>query len=123
MLFLKKCGKALGFSILFLLLLTLIVTLLNYVGIFGLSIVKAFSYITPFISFFIGGILLGKQSINKGWLEGLKLGLISIVLLFCFNFLALNQGYTTSNLILYIVVLLGCILGSMVGINMKKEQN
>lgn len=123
MLFLKNSGKALGFSILFLLIFTFMITVLNYIGFLGLSIVKAFSYITPFISFFIGGILLGKKSITKGWLEGLKLGFISIILLFCFNFLALNQGYTISNLLLYIIVLLGCILGSMVGINMKKEQN
>lgn len=123
MLFLKNSGKALGFSILFLLVLTFIVTLLNYVGLFSLSLVKIFSYITPFLSFFIGGVILGKKSITKGWLEGLKLGLISIVILFCFNFLALNQGYTIANFILYIIVFLGCILGSMIGINMKKEQN
>jgi len=123
MLFLKKCGKALGVSILFLLILTFVVTLFNYIGFFSLSVVKIFRYITPFLSFFIGGVLLGKQSMNNGWLEGLKLGLISIVLLFCFNFLALSQGYSISNLILYMIVLVGNILGSMIGINMKKEQN
>lgn len=123
MIFLKNSGRALGFSVLSLLILTFVVTFLNYIGLFGLSIVKAFSYITPFISFLIGGILLGKRSSNKGWLEGLKFGIISIALLFIFNFLALNQGYTINNLVLYFIVLIGSILGSMLGINMKKEQN
>lgn len=123
MIFLKNSGKALGFSVLSLLILTFIVTFLNYIGLFGLSIVKAFSYITPFMSFLIGGILLGKRSSNKGWLEGLKFGIISIALLFIFNFLALNQGYTINNLVLYFIVLIGSILGSMLGINMKKEQD
>lgn len=123
MLFLKNSGKALGISFLSLLLLTFLVTLFNYVGIFGLSLVKVFSYLTPFLSFLIGGIILGKKSINKGWLEGLKLGVIAIAILFIFNFLALDGGYSLANLILYMVVLLSCILGSMIGINMKKEQN
>lgn len=123
MIFLKNSGKALGFSVLSLLILTFIVTFLNYIGLFGLSIVKAFSYITPFMSFLIGGILLGKRSSNKGWLEGLKFGIISIALLFIFNFLAFSQGYTINNLVLYFIVLIGSILGSMLGINMKKEQN
>lgn len=123
MLFLKNSGKALGISLLGLLILTFFITLFNYIGIFSLSIVHAFSYITPFISFFIGGVILGKNSINKGWLEGLKLGLIAIAILFIFNFLAFSGGYSLANLILYSIVLLGCVLGSMIGINMKKEQN
>lgn len=123
MLFLKNIGKAIGFSLLSLLLLTFVITLLNYIGLFGMTIVKAFRYITPFFSFFIGGIMIGKNSHNKGWLEGMKLGLISIIFLFIFNFLALDKGYTVANLICYMLVFLGSVLGSMIGINMKKEQD
>ena len=84
--------------------------------------VNIFSYIIPFLSFFIGGFILGRKSINKGWLEGIKLGLICIFILFIFNFLAFNQGYSLNNLINYLIVLLANILGSMIGINTKKDQ-
>ena len=123
MLFLKKIIKSLGFSIGILLGLTLIITILNYIGIIGTTIVDAFSYITPFISLFIGGLLLGKESNNKGWLEGIKYGLICIVIFFIFNFLAFNQIFNTKSIILYIVTLIASILGGMIGINMKKNDD
>ena len=122
MLFLKNGSKSLLISIIILLITTFIITLFNYIGIFGLGLVNIFSYIIPFIAFFIGGFLLGKKSINKGWLEGLKLGLICIFILFIFNFLAFNEGYSISNLILYSIILIANILGSMLGINKKKDQ-
>ncbi len=123
MLFLKKIIKSLGFSIGILLGLTLIITILNYIGIIGTTIVDAFSYITPFIALFIGGLLLGKESNNKGWLEGIKYGLICIVIFFIFNFLAFNQIFNTKSIILYIVNLIASILGGMIGINMKKNDD
>lgn len=123
MLFFKKIIKSLGFSIGILLGLTLIITILNYIGIIGTTIVDAFSYITPFIALFIGGLLLGKESNNKGWLEGIKYGLICIVIFFIFNFLAFNQIFNTKSIILYIVTLIASILGGMIGINMKKNDD
>jgi len=121
-LFLKNCWKPLLISFISILVLTFIITLFNYINLFSLNIVNIFSYIIPFISFFIGGILLGKKSINKGWLEGIKLGLICIFILFVFNFLAFNQGYSISNFINYGIVLISNILGSMIGINTKKDR-
>lgn len=122
MIFLKNGSKSLLISIISILVFTFIITLFNYIGIFSLNLVNIFSYIIPFFSFFIGGFLLGKKSVNKGWLEGLKLGLISLFILFIFNFLAFNEGYTISNIIFYAIVLVATILGSMVGISKKKDQ-
>lgn len=121
MLFLKNYSKSLGISVLILLVLTFIVTLLNYIGLFGLSMVNIFSYITPFLSLFIGSFILGKKSNNKGWLEGLKFGLIMNIIFLLFNYLAFESGFSLSNIILYIIVLIASILGSMIGISLKKE--
>lgn len=121
MLYLKKLGKSLGISIGILLILTFIITLLNYINLISVKIVTAFSYITPFISFFIGGLLLGKTSINKGWLEGIKFGLIIIILSFVFNYLAFDQGFNISNIILYTITIISSIIGSMIGINLKNS--
>lgn len=120
MLFLKNLGKALLYSNIGLFGLTLIMTLLNYINIINISIVNIFSYIIPFISLFIGGIIMGKNSQKKGWLEGLKFGLIVTIILFMLNFLGFDQGYTKDNIILYIIVMIASILGGMMGINFKK---
>jgi len=122
MLFLKNGSISLLISFALTLVVTFIITLLNYFNIIGLNFVNIFSYIVPFISFFIGSFILGKKSLSKGWLEGLKLGLICIFILFIFNFLAFDNGYTISNIILYIIVLISNILGSMLGIGTKKDQ-
>ena len=121
MLYLKKLSKSLGISIGILLILTFIITLLNYINLINIKIVNIFSYITPFISFFIGGLLLGKTSINKGWLEGIKFGLVIIVLSFIFNYLAFDQGFNISNIILYTITIISSIIGSMIGINLKNS--
>lgn len=121
MLYLKKLGKSFGISIIILLVITLLITLLNYVNLINFKIVTIFSYITPFISFGTGGLLLGKTSINKGWLEGIKFSLIVIILLFIFNYLAFDQGFNISNIILYIITLISSIIGSMIGINLKNS--
>lgn len=122
MLFLKNGSKSLLISIISILILTFIITLFNYMNIISLSVVNVFSYIIPFISFFIGAFILGKKSLNKGWLEGLKLGLICVFILFIFNFLAFDEGYTIPNIILYGIVLTSNIIGAMIGINMKKDR-
>lgn len=121
MLFLKNGSISLLISFVLALVLTFIITFLNYINVINLNIVNVFSYIVPFISFFIGAFLLGKKSLNKGWMEGIKLGLISIFILFIFNFLAFDNGYTIQNIILYIIVLVSNVLGGMIGINTKKD--
>lgn len=121
MFFLKKLGKSFLTSLIILLGLTLIITIFNYIGLFGLNIVNTFSYITPFIALFIGGILMGKGSTSKGWLEGIKFGVICVIIFFIFNYLAFDSFFNISNIILYVITLIASIIGGMIGINLKKN--
>ena len=123
MLFFKKLGKSFLISLIIILILTFVITFFNYIGLFSLSIVNAFSYITPFIALFIGGFLMGKGSISKGWLEGIKFGLISIIIFFIFNYLAFDSFFNLSNIILYVITLIASVLGSMIGISLKNGEN
>lgn len=123
MLYLKKLGKALLTSLLIILILSFIITLLNYINLFNLNIVNAFSYITPFIALFIGGLAMGKSSLNKGWLEGIKFGIICVIIFIMFNYLAFDSFFNISNIILYIITIISSILGSMIGINIKKNSD
>jgi len=117
----KNLFKSILISLIILIVLTFIMTLFNYIGLINIKFVKIFSYILPFISLFVGGFKLGKKSINKGWLEGIKLGLLFIFIVFLINFILFNS-ISSKHLILYIIILIGSILGSMVGISKKKVE-
>lgn len=123
MFFIKRFGKSLLISLLFLLILTLFITILNYVGVLNLYIVNIFSYVTPFISLFIGGLLMGKSCLNKGWLEGIKFGGLCVLIFIIFNYLAFNVLFNITNIILYVITLGASILGSIIGINLKNGEN
>jgi len=77
--------------------------------------------ITTLISFIIGGIYIGNKSNKKGYLEGLKIGLIVIIIFFIISYLAFDKGITIKSSIYYLVILATSIIGSMIGINKKKN--
>ena len=71
--------KNIGISFLFItgiiLVLTLLISILNYFNIITGSFLSVFKILTCIISLFVGGFVIGKNSNKKGWLEGLKLSL------------------------------------------------
>lgn len=102
------------------LILTALTTVLNYFNIFNEVALNISKIITIIVSLIIGGFLIGKKSQNKGWLSGLKLGIVFIVFILIFNFLALNYAFKLHDLIYFFIILVSTILGSMIGINSKK---
>ena len=74
------------------------------------------------ISILTGAYILGKQTQNKGYIEGLKYGIITTLLFYIISFLAFDQNINISNLLYYLIVITISIIGSMIGIN-KKEDN
>ncbi len=119
--------KNVTFSILyiigFILFLTFILTLFSYFNILSSKVVSIFKILIPVISLFIGGFYLGKRSNKKGWFEGLKLGLIFLILLVIFEFLALNINFEVKNILYYLIILASTSFGSIVGINKNIAQN
>lgn len=119
--------KNVSFSILyivgFILILTFILTLFSYFNIFSDKLVSIFKILIPIISLFIGGYYLGKRSNKKGWLEGLKLGFIFLVLLIIFEFLALDIDFKIKNIIYYLIIISSTSFGSIIGINKNIVEN
>ena len=119
-----KYLKNLSFSFLYIivtiLILTFITTLLSYFNILNDKIVSIIKIIIPILSMLIGGFYIGKKSLKKGFLEGLKLGGIFSILLIIFNYLALDNSFKFKYLLFYIILIITSILGSMIGINKKK---
>ena len=119
--YLKKLGFSLLYIIGSLLIITFIITTLNYFGIISDKIISIFNILIPTISLFIGGFYIGKKSNNKGYLEGLKLGTIFSILLLIFNFLALSNSFKLKYLLFYLIIIISSIMGSMIGINSNKK--
>jgi len=121
--YLKKLGKSFLYMISILMISTIFITILNYFNIFGSKLVTTFKIIIILISMFVGGFIIGKNSQQKGWLEGLKLGIIVIILLFLVNLVILKQDWNGKNLIYYLILISSCIFGSMIGISKKNDNN
>ena len=117
--YLKILGKSFIYIVSILLVSTFVITLLNYFNIFNGKIVTFFKIIISLISMFVGGFIMGKNSKQKGWLEGLKLGAIILLILFIINYLILKQSFDIRNLVYYLILLSSIIFGSMIGINKK----
>lgn len=97
---------------------TLIITLINYFSLLPSNIISILKLILPITSIFISSYKLGKQSEKKGYIEGLKLGII-IILIFIILILFLDK-LTIKSLLYYLILLLTSTLSSMIGINRKK---
>ena len=120
--YLKKLFFSFIYIISSLLIITFIVTLLNYFNIINDKLIPIFNILIPSICLFIGGFYIGKNSNNNGYLEGLKLGSLFSIFLLIFNFLAFNNSFKLKYLLFYLIIIISCILGSMIGINKRKKQ-
>ena len=116
--YLKKLLKGFLFTIISFLLLTFIFTILNYFNIINIKIMEVFKIIIPLFSLALGGYIMGKGSEKNGWLEGLKIGLI-IVLLILIGNLIFSPKLILKDFIFYILLLMSSMLGGMFGINRK----
>ena len=120
--YLKNVGISFIYIICFLLGLTFISTLFNYINLFGNTFINVLKVIIPVISLFVGGFVIGKRTGKKGWLEGIKLSLIFIAFLTIFNYLALDFSMSPKTLIYYIILVIATTFGSMIGVNKFKPE-
>ena len=119
--FIIKYLKSILYIFISIILFSIIIGTFSYFNILSNNLVNVFEIIAIIISMFIGGIYLGKNSNKKGFLEGIKIGLITVVLLFLFNFLGFGNSISLSSIIYYIIILGVAILGSIIGINKKSS--
>lgn len=101
--------------------LNIIVSLLYYFNLIGNGTINYFKLFIIAISMLISGIYIGSKASKKGWLEGLKIGIGVIIILFIISYLAFDQGINTKTLIYYFILLASSMLGSMIGINKRKQ--
>ena len=117
----SKYFKSIIFLISAILILSILLSILNLLGLKS-NYSSLLNIIILIILFFIIGFKEGKNSLKKGFLAGIKIGLINIFTLFIINILFFKNNLSINMFIYYILLLLTSILGSMVGINKKKQK-
>ena len=98
---------------------TIVITILNYFNILMGNVLKITELLIPIISIFIGSYILGKSSNNKGYIEGLKYGVVWIILFLIINLISKN--FTYLSLIYYLILIIIAIVSSIIGINRRKN--
>ena len=115
--YVKKIFKTLLLTATFFLAFSLLITLFNYFNIINYQTLAISKIIIPILSLGFSGLLMGKKASKNGWLEGLKISLIIILILFIIN---LIMGIFNPKILTYFLILIICaIFGSILGINTK----
>lgn len=120
--YIKKLLKPFIYIFITLILSLLLLTTLNYFDVINQNTSTIIKILIPIISFFIGSFILGKNSNKKGWLEGLKLSSILILLFILLNYIIFKQSFQLKSIIFYITLIISSILGSIIGINKKNKE-
>lgn len=117
---LKTYGLRLIYTIISLLLSLILLTTLYYFNLISPTTYKVLKITIFLINIFISAYILGKKAKTKGYLEGIKLSSIIIPLLFILTVLT-NSPLKLRIIIYYLIIIFTALLGSMIGINRKKE--
>ena len=115
--------KNISISIGLVFFLTFIMTLLNYLNIIGSNLITVIKIFILIFSLFISGLYIEKKTNKQGWLEGLKLSLLFLILLILFEYLFLDNHFEFKNILYYLIISISCIFGSMIGISKRLEKN
>ena len=120
MTYFKNLAKIVGITIFMILGISLLNTTLYYFDIISSSVSSIIKLMTPLISFFLGSYFLGKKAEKKGFLEGIKLSGI-IILLFLIASSLTGHNFSLKMMFYYFILLFTASVGGMAGINRKKE--
>lgn len=114
----KSYLKSYGYLFGIILILTIILSIINSFSNTPLHIIKI---IIPIISLLIATIILGRNTKEKAYLEGIKFTTIYIIITTILK-LILKTTFNYKIIIIYLILLFTGIIGSMIGINSKKNK-
>jgi putative membrane protein, TIGR04086 family/integral membrane protein, TIGR04097 family len=118
---LKKYGLSLGYTFMIIIIFLLLVTVFNYFNIIGPKLLVISKILIILLSLFVGGYINGKNSEENGWLEGLKLSFIFIIIILLISLFIPNFNFSVKTFIFYLICTGMVTFGSMIGINKRKE--
>lgn len=118
-LYLKKYGTRLFYNILELIILLFFITILYYFNIINDGTYSALKLIILLLSIFINSFILGLNTNNKKYIEGIKYGIILIILLFIPTIIL--NSFKMKVFIYYLLIIITSMFGSMFSIIKKKK--
>ncbi len=108
--------------LLFILVLSLILTIINSIFYLNNNINSIISLISILSYSLIIGIKRGLKIEEKAYKEGLKIGIIFVTILYILNCLTLNFSLHLKKIVYFLIIIITTILGSIIGINKKNSK-
>ncbi len=118
--YLKEYGLTLLKFLGFLIVGSVVLSLFYYIFL-PTKIITVFSFLYMILIFFVFGFKVGKKALNRGFLAGLKMGILLLIVLIVFNLFFYQTSFKVIRIIYYMILLFACVVGSTLGINTKKE--
>lgn len=75
------------------------------------------------VSLFIGGVVAGGKSQEKGWLAGGLTGLLFTAIIFLFQFLGMEKSFTVEQWLYHLAFFAAASLGGIVGVNLSSSRH
>ena len=113
----KNYLKSYGYLFGLIFIMILFISILNYFIPFKTNIIKV---VIPIISMFISSIILGKNTQEKAYLEGLKFSILFILFITILKII-IKTDFNYKVFIIFIAQIISSVFGSMIGINLKKN--
>ncbi|MEG1305653.1 MAG: TIGR04086 family membrane protein [Bacilli bacterium] len=110
--------KTILLSIPITLIYLLMFTSLHYFGIMPYNVLKILSLIFTIIIFILMGINVSRTIRNKGYINGIIVGVIYVIILILLS-LILRENLTIKSLVYYVVLIASSTVGGIAGINIK----
>lgn len=104
------------------LILSLIITTTSFFNIIDFQTSNYLKLFSIAVSMYICGLYIGKYSSSKGYLEGLKMSVIIIMISLLLGCGLFKKPFSFKVIIYYFIMMISCVLGSVIGIN-KKSKN
>lgn len=117
----KKYLLPISYSLVVLLIGSLITTILYYFNLTSDKFNSILLYLVGIISIFIGSYLMSKKNKHKGILIGTFYFILFFIISLIISLFIFKTPFKFSNIIYYIIILLFSILGGIIGKNFQEE--
>ena len=117
-----KYIKSIIFFISLVLILNLVTSILYYFNLTNDNSNHILKIINFIIIYLLTGLYIGKYSKSKGWLDGIKMSLIIILLSIIFILIIPSTKFTLYTFIFYLILTLLIIIGSQLSIKLRKQK-
>lgn len=81
------------------------------------------SFIISVLILMVGGFIGGRKTEEKGWLTGAIVGVIYIIGIMLYQFLAQNAWIYSNQTLYFLIFVVAAVVGGMFGVNFKKTTN